>query len=249
MMQLKDVYKIPGKIVPLSEWVISESWIPEVPNWSAGPDCGGPSYELLQALTVEGLIQVKQLVNELYEGDRYAAMYTVVFKDMPVAIIQEAGRGGRDHYSRWVTNAPGFWAMCQYLHFKLAFMVTKVEEDDPEQMIYPEEVFQFYGNYFGTEFGYEKEPITKGFLTMKSEKGLIPGINPEYVLVTAVKKFNVMPEYIRRGAYVLRKVGPVSEEELARNPRVRLVSEEDQHPNIYWYQPASRPIDEPVLSI
>ena len=176
-------------------------------------------------------------------------MYSLSFKGTPIALIQEAGRGGRDHFNRWVTAPDLFNEMCMYLIGKL-HLRTPSDVVDAQKEIYPEEIFQFYGNYFGDEFGYPAESKMNGFTVIQNHRGLIPDMPPNYLLVTAFAKYSdVMPVYIRRGAFVMQRVRPVSEEELARNTRVREVSMSENEPNIWWYIPAERPLNMPVLSV
>lgn len=244
MLKLKDVYELPSTQVPLTDYVITEKWIPEVATYSEDFE-----HSMLVLVEKEGLLQVKQLVYKQAEGDRFAALYTIWYLNLPVALVQTAGRGGRDHFNRWITNPDLFRSMCQYLRSKMQKAEDLDDVHDPEMLVYPEEVFHFYGNYFGDELGYPAEEKTKGFRLMTGSWRIIPGSVPEYVLVTAEAKFEPMPEFIRRNECVFQKVGRVSDGELAPNPRVAEVSNENGHSQIYWYKPVSRPDNVKILSV
>jgi hypothetical protein len=244
MFKLKEVYGLPSTPVPLAQHVITEKWVPEVPGVAFGLE-----HSAVVAMDEEGFLKVKQLVYSSADGERYAALYTMWFRDAPVGIVQVAGRGGRDHFKRWITDHDQFLQMCNYLRTKISNGDDQVDVYDPEQLVYPEEVFHFYGEDFGSGFGYPAERRTEGFLVLFDGPRLIPGCPENCVLVMAESQFEPMPEYIRRGEYVLRQVGKVSDEELARNPRVAENSYDKGHNQIYWYEQAPRPENAKVLSV
>jgi hypothetical protein len=61
------------------------------------------------------LITIKTLKYFDFDGRRLWLLRTVWFKDSPVMIIQNAGRGGEDHYERFITNATLFKDMLLYI--------------------------------------------------------------------------------------------------------------------------------------
>lgn len=242
MLKLKDVYALPGKPIPLTDYILSDTWIPEVPDLAYSME-----YAALAAMDEEGILTVRELVFQYNDGDRTAGMYTLWFNGAPVAIVQEAGRGGRDHNKRWITDANLFFMLCQYLRTKLSDGTLEADVHDPETLVYPEEIFNFYGQKFGDQFGYPAEAVTKGFLLLF--KNVIPDVDQALLLVTAEAKFEPMPEYIRRDEHVMKLVRKVNEEELARNPRVAAGCADDGHTQIYWYSQVTRPENCPILSV
>jgi hypothetical protein len=244
MLKLKAIYDLPTKKTALSDFILTERWIPEVPDLGYHVD-----HATWVAMDEEGLLVVKQVAYGDNGADRYAAIFSLWFKDKPVGIFQEAGRGGRDHFKRWITDADAFVALCQYLRTKLCNGEDQLDIYDPEHEVYPEEMFGFYGQDFGTALGYPPEPAAKGFHIIFDGAKVIQGANPAYALVTALPKYDPMPEYIRRREYVYKKVAPLTATELASNPRIEAVCKEDGHTHIYWYQMVIRPSDQPILAI
>lgn len=242
MLKLKDVYAIPGTPVPLAEYVLTEKWIPELPDLAYYIELS-----VLRQIDAEGLVRVQQLSYTNFDGERSAGMYTLWFGGFPVAIIHTSGRGGNEDFKRWITDPGRLFEMCQYLRTKISAETGSRDIYDPELEVYPEEVFDVGGQYIGDSFGHTKEKSADGFLVLGDS--LIAGVAPDLVLVTAAEKYDPMPEYIRRNESVLQKVAKVSTEELARNPRVEHFSVEDGLPQIYWYKHVTRPENCPVLAV
>lgn len=244
LLKLKDVYAINSKNVPVTHYVITDKWLPEI-----GEQLWQPAHHLLEAIEAEGMVKVQQLVDQSYDGDRYAALYTLWFKGKPVGIFQVAGRSGCDHFQRWITDSAVYAELCNYLRNKLAEGDDRVEVYDPEHEVYPEEVFSFYGHDFGEAFGYTLEPRAKGMLVIFDGARLIKNPTHNHAMVLATAEHDPMPEFIRRNEFVYQKVGPLTAEELASNPRIEATAKEDGHANLYWYKQVTRPKDQPILAV
>jgi len=245
-MRFKDVYAVQAEPTPLALVPIKGKWFPEVKGWGDWmPE------ELTQVLEAEGRFVIRQLVDQdAGDGYRYAVMCTIWFDGNPVATIQQAGRDGRDHFQRWITDAPRFIEMCTYLMSKMT--IEELFGDDvvdPDKEVYPEEVFYFYGNYFGDTFGYPREPAAKGFLIYPSDAQLIPDVTEDYVLVTAKASVTSMPQYLRRQGYVMERVRAVTDEELARNPRMLPAAQESGYIQHYFYKQCDRPAEATVVPV
>lgn len=241
MLKLKDIYAMPGTMVPLTEYVLTDKWLPELPDLAYTVEWG-----TLKQLDAEGVVRVQQLAYSNFDGERSAGMYTLWFREFPVAIIHTSGRGGSENFRRWVTDAVRLFELCQYLRTKLSSEAS-TDLCDPELEVYPEEVFYLYGQYIGDAFGHPKEEPATGFLVLWDS--VIPEVTPGLVLVTAAAQYDPMPEYIRRNESVLQRVAKVSADELARNPRVEHFSIADGMPQIYWYKQVARPENCTVLAV
>lgn len=245
MLKLKDVYALPSTVVPLAHCIIGSKWFPEVRDMEYYVP-----HTVWQAMDEEGFVTMRQVVYQNFDGERSAGLYTVWFKEQPVGIIQTSGRGGDEYVDRWITD-PGIYAvLCQYISTKLASEDELKDFHDPERVIYPEEIFFFYGNDFGKQFGHPSEATAEGFMPYFSEtKRLLPGIAHDLELVTAQPQHSPMPEYLRRHQHVFKRVREVSPDEHAMNPRLEQISREDGYTQFYWYAACERPENAEVLSI
>ncbi|WP_162570971.1 MULTISPECIES: hypothetical protein [unclassified Variovorax] len=240
MLKLKEVYLLPTKPVLHTTWVLSGQWLPEIQDLDS--NC---TTEFLETLDLEKRFDVRQLMFEYFDGERSAQMHTLWFDGKPVCIVQDAGRGLRDHHRRWVTDAAAFEQLVAYLRSRLP--CEQVHISDPEADLYPEEVFCFYGMDFSERFGIQVEPLTPGFMLVQSVnlfKDRRPV--PEVLLSTTSAE---APAYVRRGSSVFKLVRPVSDEEHAANPRIAQVLAEDGFIGHYWYERTTRPEGLPVISI
>lgn len=244
MLQIKDIYSLPARKLSLSDYVLREDWFPEL-------SCTSPYLDtaVVDAMEAEGRLQVRELINDnIGDGYRMAQMSTVWFDGEPVFIVQNAGRSGRDHFKRWVTNSEKYVALVAYLLSKA--MAQQVSSDlvSPEEWVYEEEVFQFYGRDFAQDFGYQTEPKAAGYCFL-GEASLVPGYEPSWALVMLSKDVHQAHPYIRRGDYVMQLRRELSQEELDSNPLLTSSLEGTEYNRYVWYAPATRPDNESVLSI
>lgn len=243
MLQLKAVYAIDAPVLALTDWVLRPDWLPEVEGleW-------GITTELLETLEAEGRLKVKRLVEKYHDHRRFAAIHTLWFDGKPVMLTQNAGREGDDFKQRWITDTETFVVLCSYLRSRLATDVSQEDTVDPEALFYEEEIFQFYGEDFASQFGFQCEPVTDGYQVHSQIQQILPQVARDLYLVEARAGLE-MPEYIRRRGFVLKKERPVSEEEHASNPRIREVCEESGYPQTYLYRGCDRPENTVVLSV
>lgn len=229
MIKLKDVYTIEGTKMDLGAFVLADSWFPE-----EDIDCLYQS-EVLQKLIEDGRIEVRRLIYESTDGYRYAAMHTVWFDQKPVFIVQQAGRSGRDHFQRWVTDRPTYNELVAYL---LSFCERRDIYDvaDPEKLLYEEEVFYFYGNYFGNQFGIAQEPQRK--VLILEYRTISLNQKPDlYAVFLPMADTKPLPAYIRRGGFVMEFLRELSREELdEENSRINLVNDETGYHRGHLYQ-------------
>ncbi len=131
-------------------------------------------------------------------------------------------------------------------------MRTEVAQEDlasPSLMMYPEELFNFYGGTdFAAELGYVVEPIVKGFVVCADSKRVIPRCNPDHVLVEARPDLP-MPQYIRRNGYVMQRLRSLTDEELERNPLVIPNAIESGFTQHWWYEQCERPEDAVIVKV
>lgn len=69
-------------------------------------------------------IRVKTIFNHHFDGERCCTLKTIWYEEKPVMIVQNGGRGGRDHKERFVTDKELFMEMCNYI----LTMVMDLEE-------------------------------------------------------------------------------------------------------------------------
>lgn len=147
-MKLKTVYTLPATHVALTDWVLRDDWFLEI------PDVNNRISDVLEELEKEGRLKVKCLVDVYIDYRRYAAMHTVWFDELPVFVVQNAGREGNDHFNRWVTDLPRYVQLLNYLQSKIP-LEGYSEAVDPEKEVFPEEIFYFYGTDFSGQLGYK----------------------------------------------------------------------------------------------
>ena len=86
-------------------------------------------------------VEIRYYIDECFDGERGLAMFSVWFKVKPFMVCHEAGRGNRDYYNRYVTDAQVFSDF-------LAYVVTLLPKEGPEATN-PEQdlsqLDQFYG--------------------------------------------------------------------------------------------------------
>lgn len=231
MLKLKDVYQLPGTPVALT-YGLRAAWLPEVdPGYGQLVDA-----EVAAEIQQEGRLMVRCVFEQNFDGDRFADMHTVWLDDQPVMVVRDGGRGGRDFHDRMITDADAFRRLCRYVREKLKTDIPDEDLADPESLQYPEELFNFYGSTdFASQLGFEVEPVTAGFVVISEARRVVPGAPEGYILVEAKASIAQMPEYVRRRGYVMRRVRPLTEEELTRNPSVLEVSRQDNIGHHYWY--------------
>jgi hypothetical protein len=243
MIKLKDIYAIVGKPVKLTDWVLRDEWFPEIDSTMTHID------ESLEQLEEDKRLVLKELLNKNYDGERIAVMYSIWFDGRPVAVVQNAGRSGRDHAARWVTDTDAYAALLAYL---LTFSRPNDTRDitDPNVELYEEEICHFYGTDFAQELGFTTEARRKDVILMGTNHGVLEGeaINSYLALLKAGAAD--VPEYVRRGSAVLKKQRLLPTEELMRrNPRIVESNLTDKYDRVYLYHPCERPVDAVVLSI
>lgn len=244
MFKLKELFNLPGKIEPASNHIMGEKWFPDVGDLQYSID-----YEKLQEIDADARLLFKELAYEQYEGSRFAALYTIWFDNKPFMYIQEAGRSGRDHFVRGIVDAATYQDATNYLRSKIATLVPDDEVYDLEMLVYPEQVFHFYGQDFGTALGYPSEAIATGFMLLHCKSVLpIPDADKLY-LITAKADVAAMPEYVRRSEVVLRRIREMTEEEHDLAPNVRLHGRTQREVHYSLYEIVERPEGAGIISI
>lgn len=243
MIKLNDIYALKGTATPVNSWVIQDHWFSELSSLSNNLN------EIADVLEQEGRLTLKCLVNKNYDGERIATMFSVWFDDKPVLLVQDAGRGGRDHQQRWVTGHTAYLELLTYLMAHL----LKLEPDtveDPQSERYEEEVLRFYGTDFGPELGFESAPRREDVLLLPCTRGLLSSVPPDHSVAMLKIGAKDLPEYVRRGAAVLQKVRLLSTEELqADNPRIVEGNNAEGLDRVYLFKPCERPLGALVQSI
>jgi hypothetical protein len=246
MLKIKEIYTLP--FTPpraLTDWVLGDDWFPEIGG--CGRILTSPTLTALQA---EGRLTVREVVNDYIDGYRVRMMMTLWLDGEPVCIIQAAGRDGRDHLVRWVTDAPRYWQLLAYLLSKV-----EIEDDsqgrfvDPDTEVYEETVFSFYGKNDAERFGYATEEKVPGYCILPHADSIVRGVRLDQALVMLSKLVPEPAQYIRSGDYVMELERPLSRAELDSNPRLEASLEGTSNDRYVWYKAAKRPKDQPVLSV
>lgn len=90
-------------------------------------------------------VEIKFLKNHNFDYRRIWRLATVWFDDKPVMVIQNAGREGDDHRARFITDAPRFNDMCDYIK-ALCTIKCEVQRDVVDATVDIENLTCFYGN-------------------------------------------------------------------------------------------------------
>lgn len=234
MITLSQVYALPATKIPLTQFVLADTWF-KATDLDFLYDG-----EVLQGLEADGRLEVLQLIYESADGYRYAAMYTVWLDKSPVFIVQQAGRGGQDYFNRWVTDEKGYLELLAYLQ---EFSASPRVEDvaSPDKPLYEEAVFHFYGSYFGDKFGFPQEPRRK--VLLMETRNILSTVDANSVLVLLNKADTVpLPSLIRRHDSVFEHVRQLTREELdADNPRINLHNDASGVDRVYLFRPCPNP--------
>lgn len=109
----------------------------------AGDDFGlEAAYNAIEA---EKLIELRILRHTDIDYRRYWRLVTVWFDDLPVMVVQNAGREGDDHSRRFITDSRHFHEMCKYIGTKFQNPRT-VKAVDPNKDM--PELTTFYGDSY-----------------------------------------------------------------------------------------------------
>lgn len=81
-------------------------------------------------------VQVKVIKNHSFDGERIWKLQTVWFDDKPFMITQNAGRSGRDHDNRFITNAEVFKEAVYYIRSLFPELEMTENAIDPNEDIY-----------------------------------------------------------------------------------------------------------------
>jgi len=213
MLKLKDVYDLQGKQLKFADWYFQAEWFPEIGNMLTYR----LSSELLEQLDADGRIKVIELVNPYIDGDRVCEMHTLWFDDQPFAIHQRAGRGGTDHKARWLTDKAAYLDACKYL---LGILPLDTEEDlrDPNEVVYPEEIFCFYGHDFSVQFGHALESKSMNAQVIHAHRIANVFQLGDYLALFESGQ-NEPPEYLRRDAFVMKLERVLGATDFGDNPQ------------------------------
>ncbi len=100
-------------------------------------------------------VEIRYYIDECFDGERGLAMFSVWFKGKPFMVCHEAGRGNRDYYNRYVTDA-------QIFSDFLAYVVTLLPKEEREA-INPEQDLTQLDEFYGwpTTVLYDPSPKPK----------------------------------------------------------------------------------------
>lgn len=243
MVKIKDLYAIAAPAINLADWTLEPHWFPEVDALEYQM-----TSEFLETLQAQGRLVARQLLEKYYDHRRSASMHTIWFDGEPVMLVQSAGRERDDFKQRWITNEKAYVLLCSYIRSCLSTGIDPKDVVGPEEEIFEDEIFKFYGEDFAEQFGYKCEPIAEGYMVFSDSKLIFPGLEDDLYFVEAEAGLE-MPQYIRRRGFVLKKEREVSEAEHASNPRVREACAESGYSQTYFYRACERPENEPILSV
>lgn len=243
MLKLKDVFALPGTPIDLT-WGLRSAWFPEIESYGSAID--GDAGVEIQA---EGRMQALCIFERNFDGDRFADMHAISFDGKPVMVVRDGGRSGQDFKDRIVIDEAAFVSLCRYIRQKQGTEVAAEDLASPDKMVYPEELFNFYGGTdFAAELGYVVEPRVEGFQLCAHSERVIPRCNPDHVLVEARPDIQ-MPQYIRRNGYVMQRLRSLTDEELERNPLVIPHGIETGFTQRWWYAQCERPEDAVIVKV
>lgn len=91
----------------------------------------------LRDSAISARVEIRHLVDEMYDSSRGAWMDSIWFEGKPVMITQTAGRGGNDFNKRVITNESLFWKLIQHIRTfaeldQNYLEVVDTHEDDPD---------------------------------------------------------------------------------------------------------------------
>jgi hypothetical protein len=245
MITLNTIYALPCETLNLAHVGLREDWFPELES------TGSDLYAIQDQLVTDGRLgrlMVKQVLYHYIDGERDASMNSLWFDGQPVALVQNAGRGGRDHQAQWVSNEIGYRALMQYLRDLMA-QANPLQITDPDEPHFEETFLSFYGFHFAETLGFTPEPCRSDVMLMPSHN-VLPGLPENSAVVLLRVAAPDLPMYIRRGGAVFRHERLLQTDELTlRNPRIVEIHKELGFDRIHLFLACDRPKDTPVQSV
>jgi hypothetical protein len=244
MLQLQEIYQLPFTPGVLTEGLLRDEWFPEINSLCMALD------DALEQLQLEQRFTVRVLIKDSPDGYRVEEMMTLWFEGHPVAIVQAAGRSGRDHIARWVTDVARYYQLLGYL-LSMSDRSSSADFVSADTVVYEEEMFQFYGQDHSERFGYHKEKLTAGYTILGQAPGFInvPRHEADHLLVLFESSEPEPCAYIRRGPEVLKLVRALSDEDMASNPRLAMALEGEKLAGFFLYEPCKGLLAQHVLSV
>lgn len=241
MMTFRQLFDLPRTPAPITSWEFSSYWFPEIAGLWSTDDA------VIEQIVADGRIRISNVVDERYEGDRFATMSLLRFDGEPLLVRQEAGRGGRDHRRRWVLNRTQAMVAARYLAslmLSAATMDDSEEVVDPDELQFPERLLSFYGTDHQEIFGIPvaaKNHTEKSVMLMPNDRGLL-GTFPHDQTIVLVQAGHPAPaEFIRRGGCVMRRSRRLTKHEIeTENPRMSQHNEETGVGQVYLYADCAR---------
>lgn len=249
MTTFQSIYKVDAPVVRLTAHAPSSWWFPEVSDFDIRDE------DLLQRLDNQGRMQVKLVGHDNGDGYRYATLATIWYNGCPVMIVQEAGRGGRDHQRRWITDVLEYKALCIYLRSQITIDIDPHEDEvvSPDAFIFADELYNFYGATFGDPYSVKIDAQHTGFMVMRNGREGSPQYvaneDAEQYLVFIKASVAAAPEYVRRDSFVMKLVGELSKQDYESNMALQNICDSQGYEKCYWYSPVERPDNTPIVRI
>lgn len=244
MIKLQAVFQLPFSSISLANWFLHSGWFAELPFHELDETA---EEAFLKVVNEEQRLTVREHVGQDRGHGNDAGLHTLWFEDKPVAIVKSHGFWEREHVTRWVTDSQGFQQLLGYLRSKMA--LPEPEAVSPDTEVFEEELFDINGHDFSGHFGFKIEPPAKGFLLMRTYRGVLPGLGEDMYLLEIHKDVKTLPHFVRRGACVLKFERPVSPEEHASNPLIRSTGENKGYNRHLLYKVVERPSGVDILAV
>ena len=246
MLKINDVYALPYKIIPLTDWILRADWFPELSHLSGLTD-----HATLQEMQDQKRLEVRQIHQVTHDHTRYNAMYALAFDGANVALLHNGGRDGDDSRDRWVTDRTGYAQVLAYLiSMEPTPEIPGIQGYyDPEALHYEESLFHGIGSSAAAALGFPFEPKVEGYTLCPNRRaGLMSSESEDVVFLFAKKGAPEPSEYIRRGGCVMKRGRLIPREEIEMvNPRMNLVNDEHGEDRVYSYLECEKPDGEVLI--
>jgi hypothetical protein len=240
MLTLNDMFALPAKTLDLRDDVLCPGWVPEVAELGSLMDAA-----LLERMALDRRLQVRELAQHYIDHRSCHALTALWFDASPVLLVRSTGQDPGAFKRRWIGDALRFERMCSYLREVANSPRPLSDQIDPDTPHYPEEFCLAQGVNLGDALGLVTEPRTPGVLVVP----LGDGAGAAGRLLVMTEDDVTLEEYLRRGAFVMRRQKQIASEELARELPNAAGPFFARMARFYWYLPSERPSGVPIQPV
>lgn len=234
MLTLRAMFALPAKTMSghdLLTRAFDASWFGEIEALPLHDTC---NEEVFKAIEADDRLLVREVAHAYTDPSRHAAIYALWFDDRPFMLVHSGHNRAKPILRRWVGDALIYQEAVLYLRSLMSRRAPTDDTVDMDQPFFVDELCVVGQEDFSQALRLPSDPLLPGIRVMT------PRPTPEHVLVQSPSGVS-LPEYIRRGALVLRREAPTTHEALVEE--FGSVGSLGVTPETVftWYRPSERP--------